>query len=103
MTEPVHSDHAVWASRAKVAFGIFAVVGAFFLVAEHRAHVFPFLPWLLLAACPLMHIFMHGGHGHGQGHTHGDAKHLPSESKTDHQLASGSGDGSMHEHNGGRS
>lgn len=103
MTETVHSDRAVWASRAKVAFGIFALVGAFFLVAEHRAHVLPFLPWLLLAACPLMHIFMHGGHGHGQGHTHGDAKHLPSESKTDHQLASGSGDGSMHEHNGGRS
>jgi hypothetical protein len=23
------------------------------------------LPWLLLAACPLMHAFMHGGHGHG--------------------------------------
>jgi hypothetical protein len=24
------------------------------------------LPWLLLAACPLMHLFMHGGHGgHG--------------------------------------
>ena len=103
MIETVHSDRAVWASRAKVAFGIFALVGAFFLVAEHRAHVLPFLPWLLLAACPLMHIFMHGGHGHGQGHTHGDAKQAPSESKTDHRLASGSGDGSMHEHNGGRS
>ena len=103
MTESVHSDHAVWASRAKVAFGIFAIVGAFFLVAEHRAHVLPFLPWLLLAACPLMHMFMHGGHGHGQGHTHGDAKQAPSESKTDHRLASGAGDGSMKEHNGGRS
>jgi hypothetical protein len=22
------------------------------------------LPYLLLMACPLMHLFMHGGHGH---------------------------------------
>jgi hypothetical protein len=26
------------------------------------------LPWLLLAACPLMHLFMHHGSGH---HDHG--------------------------------
>lgn len=24
------------------------------------------LPYLLLIACPLMHVFMHGGHGHGE-------------------------------------
>ena len=35
----------------------------FFLVAEHKAHVLPFLPFLLLLACPLMHVFMHRGHG----------------------------------------
>jgi hypothetical protein len=28
------------------------------------------LPWLILLACPLLHVFMHGGHaGHG-GHDH---------------------------------
>jgi len=43
---------------------------AYFLFTEHRAHVIQFLPFLLLAACPLMHLFMHGGHGHG----HGDRK-----------------------------
>jgi hypothetical protein len=37
---------------------VFAVIGAFFLIAEHRAHLFPYLPWLLLAVCPLMHLFM---------------------------------------------
>ena len=26
-----------------------------------------YLPWLLVLACPLMHLFMHGGHGHGGG------------------------------------
>jgi hypothetical protein len=38
------------------------------LLTEHTAHVFGVLPWLLILACPLMHIFMHHGrHGrHGQ-------------------------------------
>lgn len=34
---------------------------------EHQAHLLGWLPWLFLLACPLMHVFMHGGHGHG-GH-----------------------------------
>jgi hypothetical protein len=28
-----------------------------------------FLPYLLLAACPLMHFFHHGGHGHHHADT----------------------------------
>lgn len=47
---------------------ILAVVLGFFLFAEHRAHLFGFLPYALLLLCPLMHLFMHGGHG---GHDHG--------------------------------
>jgi hypothetical protein len=50
-------------TRVKVTFLAFALIGAFFLLAEHRAHVLPWLPWLFLAACPLMHLFMHHGHG----------------------------------------
>ena len=46
---------------AKLALVLFAIIVAFFLFAEHRAHVLPYLPWLLLAACPLMHLFMHHG------------------------------------------
>jgi hypothetical protein len=30
------------------------------------------LPWLLLAACPLMHVFMHHGHGGHQHHRSND-------------------------------
>lgn len=45
----------------------FAAVALFYLLSEHRAHFFGVLPYLLLLACPLMHFFMHGGHGHG-GH-----------------------------------
>jgi len=51
-----------------VTIGFLGVAG-FFLLTEHTAHVFGALPWLLIAACPLMHLFMHHGHGHG-GHDH---------------------------------
>lgn len=50
-----------------VFFG-FVVIAGYFLVTEHRAHLVgfvPYLPFLLLAACPLLHFFHHGGHGHG--------------------------------------
>lgn len=46
---------------------VFLGIILFFLLTEHRAHVFGVLPYLLLLACPLMHLFMHGGHG-GHGH-----------------------------------
>lgn len=42
----------------------FLAILLFFLLTEHRAHIFGALPYLLVAACPLMHLFMHGGHGH---------------------------------------
>jgi Protein of unknown function (DUF2933) len=40
----------------------------YFLITEHWAHIVPFLPWLLLVGCALMHLFMHGKHDHGSGH-----------------------------------
>jgi hypothetical protein len=43
---------------------------AFFLITEHTAHVLGALPYLLLLACPLMHLFMHHGHGHGHDRGH---------------------------------
>ena len=42
----------------------FLLIAGYFLVMEHRAHVIQFLPFLLLLACPLLHLFHgHGGHG----------------------------------------
>lgn len=67
MSEAARNDESSWRPRVKLVFFAFALVGAFFLLAEHRAHVLPWLPWLFLAACPLMHVFMHHGHG---GHDH---------------------------------
>lgn len=46
---------------------------AVYLFVWHGAHVAVALPFLLLLACPLMHVFMHGGHGHQHGSMrHGD-------------------------------
>ena len=42
----------------------------YFLLTEHRAHFFGALPYLILLLCPVMHIFMHRGHGgHGDKQT----------------------------------
>ena len=57
-----------WRSRHALGLLVLGAVAAFFLLSEHRAHVFGVLPVLLLLACPLMHVFMHRGHGrHGGG------------------------------------
>ncbi|GCA52908.1 hypothetical protein KGO5_05374 [Sinorhizobium sp. KGO-5] len=57
-----------WASKVGLVTIAFLAIAAFFLLSEHRAHVFGFLPFLLLVACPLLHMFMHGGHGAHGGH-----------------------------------
>lgn len=74
-------------SRWKWALVGFLAVAGFFLWTEHRAHLLGVLPYLLVLACPLMHLFHHGGHGHG-GHGHGGHRHdtaptqQPNESRT---------------------
>jgi hypothetical protein len=60
--------------RQNVIFAAFAGIAGFYLYAEHKAHLLSALPWLLLLACPLLHVFMHSGHRHG---TH-RVKHRPS-------------------------
>jgi hypothetical protein len=53
----------------------FALVAGYFLFTEHRAHLFGILPYLLILACPLMHLFhKHGGHGHGPQGSHPGAQ-----------------------------
>lgn len=74
MAEERRHDEVAWPRRATWAFLVFASIGAFFLLVEHRAHVLPWLPWLILAACPLMHVFMHGGHGGHHNHRNGGSR-----------------------------
>ena len=42
-----------------------AALGVYLFV-NHTGHIAAALPYLLLMACPLMHLFMHGGHRHGR-------------------------------------
>ena len=58
-------------ARAKWVFIAFLAIAAYFVIAEHKAHLsglLYYLPVLLLLACPLLHVFLHRGHG---GHRHG--------------------------------
>ena len=55
-------------SRTGPALIAFLGIAAFFLITEHQAHLFGILPYVLLLACPILHLFMHKGHG---GHTDG--------------------------------
>jgi hypothetical protein len=69
--QKVSSDHAKAGfvmDRGKIVLMGFLAIAGFYLLTEHTAHVFGVLPYLLLFACPLMHIFMHGGHGSHGGH-----------------------------------
>ena len=40
----------------------FLAIAAFFLIVEHRAHVFGILPYVLFLLCPVLHLLMHGRH-----------------------------------------
>jgi hypothetical protein len=74
MTLHDHSGHqdeshgSFLTSRIGLVLLGFIIIAGALLFTEHRAHVLGLLLWLPLFACPLMHFFMHGGHGHG---THG--------------------------------
>ena len=51
-------------SWSGIASCIAIAVLAFLILRDHAAHVLGAAPYLLLLACPLMHLFMHRGHGH---------------------------------------
>jgi hypothetical protein len=53
-------------SRSGIVLPGFLAVAGFYLVTEHTAHFFGVLSFLIVLACPLMHLFMHHGGGHGK-------------------------------------
>ncbi|HQR98935.1 MULTISPECIES: DUF2933 domain-containing protein [unclassified Polaromonas] len=68
--DPFDNDRqapSFWRRPAGMAVATAALIAGFYLLREHWGHVLGYWPYLLLLACPLMHL-MHG-HGHG-GHKH---------------------------------
>ena len=80
MNHPVNESHAngTPSRRRPVSIALLMVVliVAFYLLREHWGHVSGLWPYLLLLACPLMHLFHgHGGHGGPARHeSHGPDK-----------------------------
>lgn len=64
-----HTTTPWWRTKVGVAVIGFCLVAAFYVLREHYAHAFGALPYLLLLACPLMHLFMHHGHDGHEGHS----------------------------------
>ncbi len=80
MTMHDHSQHgshrsedaaqgSFFASRGFLVLLAFLAMALVLLFSEHRAHFLGVLPFLFILACPLLHMFMHGGHGSHGGDT----------------------------------
>jgi hypothetical protein len=59
MESPSPRNRRPWIAALMV-----GLIIAFYLLREHWGHAFGVLPYLLLLACPLLHLFGHGGHRH---------------------------------------
>lgn len=73
MNHEHHTASAAW-YKSPAVLGLLAILGAAgaFLLVQHWEHAGPYSPWLLILAIPLLHMFMHGGHGAHGGHgSHG--------------------------------
>ncbi len=58
-----------WTALHGLTVVVLVVAALYFLLVEHGSHLLPYLPYLILLLCPLMHVFMHKGHGR---HDHDD-------------------------------
>lgn len=69
MVDHEHSARRKGSSRSTWVLIGFLAIAAYLLLSEHRAHFLAWLPFVLLLACPLLHLLHgHGGHGTHRGH-----------------------------------
>jgi hypothetical protein len=62
-----------WQSRIPVALLMLGIVIVAYVLREHWGHALGVSPYLLLLACPLLHVF------HGHGHAHHDPRSMESK------------------------
>jgi hypothetical protein len=80
-TQSGGNEPSFWRNPTGMALVTTALIAGFYLLREHWGHVLGLWPYLILLACPLMHLMHgHGGHGHGghPGHQP-DSRHSTSE------------------------
>ena len=76
-----HPHDAARQRRFTIGACVLLAIAGFYLWTEHRAHLLGALPYILLLACLVMHVFMHHGHGGHSSHgTHDQHQH--SEGRT---------------------
>jgi len=75
---PATRDSSGLSRPVKTAMLMAALVGGFYLLREHWNHVAGNWVYLLLLACPLMHLF-HGHGGHGGHGSHGSLPNRPAD------------------------
>ena len=64
---PSTAQGSFFTSRSFLVLLAFLAMALVLLFSEHRAHFLGVLPFLFILACPLLHMFMHGGHrSHGR-------------------------------------
>jgi hypothetical protein len=59
------SIKSFWRRPVGIALLMAILILAFYALREHGGHIFGYWPYLILLACPLIHLM----HGHG-GHNH---------------------------------
>ena len=62
--EKLHGSCPWWKSPKGIVVLIALAALGVYLIVWHQQHVLGALPFLFILLCPLMHFFMHGGHGH---------------------------------------
>jgi len=71
------SRHSFWHSRWALVGLVVAAGASLFFYVDGFERAKGDWTYLLLLLCPLMHVFMHGGHGHGHGHGGHDGHGAP--------------------------
>lgn len=56
----------------KLIIGFLLAVSGIWLYVNHREHLFSVFPYLIILACPLMHLLMHRHGGHCSHEEHSD-------------------------------
>ena len=91
MTTEDHSERTPLRMPWWLGWVLMAGIALFFLGEEHDAHILGALPWLLLLACPIIHLLTHGSNGHGGGKHPSNPTDKVQEPTTEHPQPRGGG------------